>query len=205
MTKSFYSFRILLVTLSLGIVGCGTTGATNMSDHTAHSERERNLALAEQPQVEEVSMTVATTETSSPAAAPLILASGPAPRESVSAPEAPVHPSRPSTNDSKTPPPSTPKEPEASPAPSAPSSPSAPAGNESSANTFSGHIISIDQNKKFVIVDFHRGTVPPVGSELGVYRNDQFVGSVRITHPVKPPLTSADVLTGTLRRGDVVR
>ena len=76
---------------------------------------------------------------------------------------------------------------------------------QSSIPIFVGHIVLLNQEKNFVVIDFERGMVPPVRSELGVYRNDIFVGSVRITDPVKPPMASADILTGVLRQGDVVR
>ncbi len=70
---------------------------------------------------------------------------------------------------------------------------------------FTGTVVLLPPQKKFVIVDFRSGDIPPVRSELGVYREGIFVGSVRISEPVKPPLASADVLTGALQRGDVVR
>ncbi len=70
---------------------------------------------------------------------------------------------------------------------------------------FVGHVVLVNSKKHFVIVDFNARKVPPLRSELGVYRNNQFVGSIRITPPIKPPLTSADILMGTLRRGDEVR
>ncbi len=70
---------------------------------------------------------------------------------------------------------------------------------------FEGKVVLVNQAKKFLIVDFREAKVPPVRSELGVYRGGVFVGSLRITEPVKPPLASADILSGTLRRGDVVQ
>lgn len=70
---------------------------------------------------------------------------------------------------------------------------------------FVGRVVLVNSKKHFVIIDFNARKVPPLRSELGVYRNNQFVGSIRITPPIKPPLTSADILMGTLRRGDEVR
>ncbi len=74
-----------------------------------------------------------------------------------------------------------------------------------SVSTFVGHIVILNQEKNFVVVDFERGVIPPVRSELGVYRNDIFVGSIRITDQIKSPMVVADILTGTLRQGDTVR
>jgi len=71
---------------------------------------------------------------------------------------------------------------------------------------YQGTVAFLDLKQKFVIIDFkHKNNVPPVRSELGVYRNGRFVGSIRITPPVKPPNASADILQGSLRQGDEVR
>ena len=70
---------------------------------------------------------------------------------------------------------------------------------------FEGNIVLLNLQKGFVIVDFSKSMMPPIRSELGVYRGGIFVGSLRITPPSKPPLVSADILTGALRRGDTVR
>lgn len=70
---------------------------------------------------------------------------------------------------------------------------------------YEGTVVLLNLPKEFVIVDFARGKVPPARSELGVYRSGIFVGSVRITPPSKGSLVAADILTGTLRRGDTVR
>ena len=74
-----------------------------------------------------------------------------------------------------------------------------------SESPFIGTVVLSPLQKKFVVVDFRNGEVPPIRSELGVYREGIFVGSVRISEPVKPPLASADILSGALRRGDVVQ
>jgi len=74
-----------------------------------------------------------------------------------------------------------------------------------SESPFIGTVVLSPLRKKFVVVDFRNGEVPPIRSELGVYREGIFVGSVRISEPVKPPLASADILSGALRRGDVVQ
>ncbi len=72
--------------------------------------------------------------------------------------------------------------------------------------SYTGSVAYLSSPKDFVIVDFkEKNNVPPIRSELGVYRDEQFVGSIRITAPVNPPLASADVMQGTLRQGDVVR
>lgn len=76
---------------------------------------------------------------------------------------------------------------------------------DAAANNFSGSVVLLNPKENFVIVNFQPGSVPPLRSELGVYRENVFVGSVRITDPIKPPLASADILSGSIQRGDVVR
>ncbi|MDD2706648.1 MAG: hypothetical protein PHV34_01460 [Verrucomicrobiae bacterium] len=74
-----------------------------------------------------------------------------------------------------------------------------------SKSPFHGKVALVNLQKKFVVVNFQGSEIPPLRSELGVYRDGIFIGSLRITDPIKPPLATADVVTGTLRRGDVVR
>lgn len=72
-------------------------------------------------------------------------------------------------------------------------------------SSFQGSVLLKNSAEKNVIVTFDDGAVPPLRSEMGVYRQNVFVGSVRITGPVRPPLAAADVLTGSIQKGDVVR
>lgn len=74
-----------------------------------------------------------------------------------------------------------------------------------SESPFEGTVVLLNLQKGFVIVDFARSKMPPARSELGVYRGGIFVGSLRITPPAKGSLVAADILSGTLRRGDTVR
>jgi hypothetical protein len=77
---------------------------------------------------------------------------------------------------------------------------------EISATTTQNVVLTIVNNSKnFAIVDFGVATIPAEGSELTVYRAGQSVGSIRLTPPIKPPLAAADILTGTLQQGDIVK
>lgn len=67
-----------------------------------------------------------------------------------------------------------------------------------------GMVMVVNSKKNFVVVDFGEN-MPAVKSELGVYRYDVFIGSIRVTEPVKAPLATADILNGTLKKGDEVR
>ena len=78
-------------------------------------------------------------------------------------------------------------------------------GIQPSIPTFRGSVIVINPQKKFLIVDFQGGTaIPPLKTEMEVYRGGQRVGIIRITEPIKAPLASADIVKGTLARGDIV-
>lgn len=68
-----------------------------------------------------------------------------------------------------------------------------------------GEILSVNAKKKFVVVDFKRNSIPPVGSRFGVYRDGNFVGSISLTNPIKPPYASADIMTGEIQYGDIIR
>ena len=76
---------------------------------------------------------------------------------------------------------------------------------ETPVSPFAGTVLLINLKKKFVVVDFSKAQMPPVKSELGVYRDGQFIGSVRITEPTKAPLATADIVQGVVRKGDSVR
>ena len=86
----------------------------------------------------------------------------------------------------------------------------APAASASTAGAsissrFVGEVVIFNPNENFAVIDFRNGEVPPARAELGVFRDGGPVGNIRIIEPRKPPLAFADVLSGKLRRGDIVR
>ncbi len=70
---------------------------------------------------------------------------------------------------------------------------------------FLGKIVQVNGKEKFVIVNFYPGDVPPVTTIMNVYRGNSQVGTVKISNPTKPPVAPAEVIKGSLRRGDLVR
>jgi hypothetical protein len=69
-----------------------------------------------------------------------------------------------------------------------------------------GEIQTVNLSQKFVVVQFKKeDSIPPVGSKLGVYRSDTFIGSIELTQPIKPPYASADIVSGKIQSGDNVR
>lgn len=174
-------FRILSVALGFVLAGCETVEApkTYISEDNLASSKEEAMALAERlPSAEEVAAPTVREEASRPVA-----------RSSETAVLRQERPSPPS----------------AAPRETSPSSSYSPPPLSSSAPSFEGTVVLLNLQKGFVIVEFSNGKIPPPRSELGVYRGGTFVGSVRITPPIKSPHASADIINGSLRRGDQVR
>lgn len=67
-----------------------------------------------------------------------------------------------------------------------------------------GVILNVNQSAKFVVIKFQYRAIPSVGKVLSVMRNGEKVGQVRITKPIKPPHSTADILEGDVQRGDSV-
>lgn len=68
-----------------------------------------------------------------------------------------------------------------------------------------GLIASINTNLRFVVIDFSLSRVPEVEQRLGVYRQGQKVGEVKISGPTINQNTVADLVAGEARVGDEVR
>ncbi len=67
-----------------------------------------------------------------------------------------------------------------------------------------GKVVVANAKQNFVVIHFEKA-VPPLQSVLKVYRNQEMIGTVRITNPINPPHASADIVSGTIKRGDQVR
>lgn len=70
---------------------------------------------------------------------------------------------------------------------------------------FVGKIVEVNVKENFVILNFYPGDVPPASTEMEVFRGANVVGTVRMTGAGKPPVAPAEIVKGTLRRGDMVR
>ncbi|NQU11387.1 hypothetical protein HQ590_11385 [bacterium] len=66
-------------------------------------------------------------------------------------------------------------------------------------------ITVVNDEYRFVVLDFSDRSMPRLGTELNVYRGEQKVGRVRLTEPVRARFATADVLEGTVRVGDEAR
>lgn len=63
-------------------------------------------------------------------------------------------------------------------------------------------VATINSPGQFAVLDFNVGRIPPLRSELNVYRGNEIVGAVRLTGPARDNLVAADILNGELVVGD---
>jgi hypothetical protein len=69
----------------------------------------------------------------------------------------------------------------------------------------SGKVVAVNSNLRFVVVDFFLSKLPQLEQRLGVYRQGQKVGEVRISGPEQRNNIVADVVAGEAKIGDEVR
>lgn len=66
-----------------------------------------------------------------------------------------------------------------------------------------GRIATVNVQGQFVVVDFNVGAIPPLQSQLSVYRGNVIVGSVRLSGPMRDNLVAGDLVNGEAAVGDV--
>lgn len=66
-------------------------------------------------------------------------------------------------------------------------------------------VASANEEYRFVVLDFSGHAMPPIGTRLKVYRDQQPVGTVQITEPMRGRFATADILDGEARMGDEAR
>jgi hypothetical protein len=69
----------------------------------------------------------------------------------------------------------------------------------------SGRVALVDNEARFVVINFPPGGVPPVGQRLNIFHNGLNVGEVRITGPQHDSDSVADVISGDATVGDLVK
>ena len=68
-----------------------------------------------------------------------------------------------------------------------------------------GHVASVNDQAKIVVVDFPIGQVPPDGTRLSVFRAGQKVGEVKMSEWTADNLRVGDILAGAVQKDDEVR
>ena len=72
-------------------------------------------------------------------------------------------------------------------------------------DTVFGRVVSVNPQARFVVVDFSFNGLPAADQRLGVFRQGQRVGEVRVSIWAKGGRMAADLLDGEARVGDEVR
>jgi hypothetical protein len=68
-----------------------------------------------------------------------------------------------------------------------------------------GKIASVNSNLRFVVIDFTLSPLPRVEQQLGVFRQGQKVGEVKISSQARNNIVAADLTAGEAAIGDEVR
>jgi hypothetical protein len=68
-----------------------------------------------------------------------------------------------------------------------------------------GKVAFLNPDKRYVIVSFPIGALPPVDHPMNVYRNGLKVGEIKITGPKRDFNIVADIVAGECQIGDEVR
>ena len=66
-------------------------------------------------------------------------------------------------------------------------------------------VTTVNEQFKFVVLDFSSRIMPPIGTILSVYRGAEPIGKVKLTEPVRTRFATADILSGDVRVGDEAR
>lgn len=69
----------------------------------------------------------------------------------------------------------------------------------------SGRVHSLNPGLRFLVADYTLGGMPPLHSRLGVYRNNEKIGEIRLSGPERNGFVAADILEGVLQIGDEIR
>lgn len=72
-------------------------------------------------------------------------------------------------------------------------------------NPVQGRVTVVNARLRFVIVDFAFSPLPALRAQLGLFRDHQRIGEVRISGPVNGTSVVADVVSGEAEVGDLVR
>lgn len=72
-------------------------------------------------------------------------------------------------------------------------------------NPVQGRVTVVNARLRFVIVDFAFSPPPALLAQLGLFRDGERIGEVRITGPVNGTSIVADVFSGEAQVGDLVR
>lgn len=70
---------------------------------------------------------------------------------------------------------------------------------------YSGMVMAVDPEMRFVVLNYALGWLPGPGQELTVYRHGLRVGTVKVSGPRRDDNVTADITDGELKAGDEAR
>lgn len=85
-----------------------------------------------------------------------------------------------------------------------PAAPQKPVPRVTPLNELSGRVASVNPALRFAVLNFRLTQLPQVDQHLGVYRQGQKVGEVKITGPARDYNIVADITAGEAQTGDEV-
>jgi hypothetical protein len=68
-----------------------------------------------------------------------------------------------------------------------------------------GRVVTVNVPLRYVVMDFPLRSLPVLNQRLGIYREGQKIGEVRVTGPIMDTAAAGDILTGHAAVGDEVR
>ena len=72
-------------------------------------------------------------------------------------------------------------------------------------NALAGKVLRVNNEGRFVVLNFPIGKLPFIGQRLSIYRHNLKVGEVKVTGPQREDNIVADISTGEAGVGDDVR
>lgn len=68
-----------------------------------------------------------------------------------------------------------------------------------------GRVMSVNARLRFVLLDYSLNTLPKIGDVVELWREDQVIGELKVTGPIRNTTVLADVLSGEPQVGDLAR
>jgi hypothetical protein len=68
-----------------------------------------------------------------------------------------------------------------------------------------GRIASVNENLRFVVIDFTNSRRPTIEERLDVYRVGEKVAEIKVSGPYRNTTVAADIVAGEVRYGDEVK
>lgn len=68
-----------------------------------------------------------------------------------------------------------------------------------------GRVMSVNARLRFVLLDYSLNTLPKIGDVVELWREEQVIGELKVTGPIRNTTVLADVVSGEPKVGDLAR